>query len=194
IFRYPSPLMSQGIDLQVKPPSPTAELAAWFAEGVRAEIAELEKKGGEQRYELHAGHRVTGEQSHYAIYRFTLADNTLVPEDASGTIGVVGRQFKASVVARETSRVDVQIDGAEALGAFVARAILRIDDLGLLRKLTEILEVIASGAEPVSPLATSIFHPKLNGSMPFLVEIASGFGRSRDRLQTFLQVHLQCRA
>ena len=172
--------MSQGIDLQVKPPSPTAELAAWFAEGVRAEIAELEKKGGEQRYELHAGHRVTGEQSHYAIYRFTLADNTLVPEDASGTIDVVGRQFKASVVARETSRVDVQIDGAEALGAFVARAILRIDDLGLLRKLTEILEAIASGAEPVSPLTTAIFHPKPNGAFKVPLPAIPALDRDRE--------------
>ena len=37
----------------------------------------------------------------YTIYRFTLADNTLVPEDASGTLEVEGRQFKATVVAQE---------------------------------------------------------------------------------------------
>ena len=152
------------MDFKAKPPSTTAELAAWFAEAVKAEIAELEKKGGEQRYELHAGQRVTSEGSPSVIYRFTLADSTLVPEDASGTIDIVGRQFKASVIARETSRVDVQIDGAEALGAFVARAILRVDDLGLLRKLAEVLEAVASGTELVSPLTTSIFHPKLNGA------------------------------
>ena len=140
------------------------KLAAWFAEAVRAELTELEKKGSDQRYELHAGQRVTPEKSPYAIYRFVLADNTLVPEDSSGTIEVEGRQFKASVVAHETSRVDVQIDDAEALGAFVARAILRVDDLALLRKLAEVLEAVASGSEPVSPLTTGIFHPKSNGA------------------------------
>ena len=146
----------------VAPPQEPRALAKWFAEAVRAELAELERKGGEQRYELHGGQRVTPEKSPYTIYRFTLADNMLVPEDASGTIDVDGRQFKASVVAQDTSRVDVQIDGAEALAAFVARAILRVDDLGLLRKLAEVLEAVASGNESVSPLTTAIFHPKLN--------------------------------
>jgi hypothetical protein len=54
-------------------PVDSRALACWFAEAVRAEIAELEKKGGEQRYELHAGQRVTPEKSPYIIYRFTLA-------------------------------------------------------------------------------------------------------------------------
>jgi hypothetical protein len=148
----------------VVPPLEAHKLAAWFAEGVRAELAELEKKGSDQRYELLAGQRVTPEKSPFAIYRFALADSTLVPEDASGTIEVEGRPFKATIVSQETSRVDVQIDGAEALGAFVARAILRVDDLTLLRKLAEVLEAVASGTEPVSPLATAIFHPKSNGA------------------------------
>jgi len=150
--------------MSVVPPLEAHKLAAWFAEAVRSELTELEKKGSDQRYELHAGHRITPEKSPYAIYRFVFADNTLVPEDSNGTIEVEGHQFKASVVAQETSRVDVQIDGAEALGAFVARAILRVDDLALLRKLAEVLEAVASGTEPVSPLTTAIFHPKSNGA------------------------------
>jgi len=144
-------------------PREAHQLGAWFAEAVRAELTELEKKGTEQRYEVHGGQRLTPEKSFYAIYRFTLADSTLVPEDASGTIEVEGRQFKASVVAQDTSRVDVQIDGAETLGTFVARAILSVDDLALLRKLAEVLEAVASGTEPVSPLAVGIFHPTSNG-------------------------------
>lgn len=145
------------------PDTPT-ELAAWFAEAVRAELAELEKKGGEQRYELHGGQRVTPEKSAYTVYRFTLADSTLVPEDASGTLEVEGRQFKATVVGQESSRLDVQVEAAEALGQFVPRALLRVDDLGLLRKLAEILEAVAAGTEAVSPLATAMFHPKSNGA------------------------------
>jgi len=36
-------------------PADTKELAAWFAEGVRAEIAALERNGGAQTYEIHSG-------------------------------------------------------------------------------------------------------------------------------------------
>lgn len=144
-------------------PSDSRALATWFAEGVRAELAELGKKGGEQRFELHAGQRVTPENAAYTIYRFTLADSTLVPEDASGTLDVEGRQFRATVVAQESSRVDVQVEAAEALGAFLARALLRVDDLGLLRKLAEVLDAVASGTETVSPLAPGMFHPESNG-------------------------------
>jgi len=170
--------------MSVVPPLDAHKLAAWFAEAVRAELTELEKKGSDQRYELHAGQRVTPEKSPYAIYRFVLADNTLVPEDSSGTIEVEGRQFKASVVAQETSRVDVQIDGAEVLGAFVARAILRVDDLALLRKLAEVLEAVASGTEPVSPLATAIFHPKSDGACKLPLPAMPGV---TDEQQTVLE-------
>lgn len=103
-------------------PTSSPKLAAWFAEAIRAEIAELEKKGGEQRFELHAGQRVSRDKSAHSIFRFTLADSTLVPEDASGTLDVDGRQFKATVVAQESGRVDVQVEGAESLGTFIARA------------------------------------------------------------------------
>lgn len=148
----------------VSPPVDAHALAAWFAEAVRAELAELEKKGGEQRYELHAGQRVTPEKAPYTIYRFTLADTTLVPEDASGTLETEGRQFKATVVAQESSRVEVQVEAAEALGPFVARALLRVDDLGLLRKLAEALDAVASGTEAISPLTVGMFHPQSNGA------------------------------
>jgi len=138
----------------------THALAAWFAEAVRAEVAELEKKGGEQRFELHAGQRVTPEKSPYTVYRFTLADSMLVPEDANGTLEVDGRQFKATVVAQELSCVNVQVEAAEALSPFVARALLRLDDMGLLRKLADALDAVASGTETVSPLVVSMFHPR----------------------------------
>lgn len=148
----------------VAPPVEVHALAAWFAEAVHAELSELGKKGGEQRYELHAGQRITPEKSPYTIYRFILADNTLVPEDASGTLEIESRQFKATIVSQESSHIDVQIEAAETLGQFVSRALLRVDDLGLLRKLAEALETVASGTEPVSPLMTGMFHPKSNAA------------------------------
>jgi hypothetical protein len=36
-------------------PQEPGALAAWFAEGVRAELAALEKIGGSQIYEVHSG-------------------------------------------------------------------------------------------------------------------------------------------
>jgi hypothetical protein len=146
-------------------PVDSRALAGWFAEAVRAEIAELEKKGGEQRYELHAGQRVTPEKSPFTIYRFILADSTLVPEDASGTLELEGRQqFKATVVAQNSNRVDVQLEAAEALGPHITRALLRVDDLGLLHKLADALDAVATGTEAVSALTTGMFHPKSNGA------------------------------
>lgn len=145
-------------------PVDSQALASWFAEGVRAELAELERKGGEQRYELHAGQRVTPEGSQYTIYRFTLADSTLVPEDSSGTLETDGHQFKATVVAQESDRIDVQLDAAEALDPHVARALLRVDDLGLLRKLADALDSVAAGNESTSALSAGMFHPESNGA------------------------------
>jgi len=138
-------------------------LATWFADAVRAEISAIEKKGGGQRFELYSGHRLTAEESQYAVYRFALADDTLLPEDASGTIDVNGGQYKATVVSQETNQIDIQIAGAESLGSFIARGLLRVDDLGLLRKLADALDAVSRGTRCISPLATSIFHPKLNG-------------------------------
>lgn len=173
--------------MSVVPPLEADKLAAWFAEAVRAELTELEKKESDQCYELHAGQRVTPEKSPYAIYRFVLADSTLVPEDSRGTIEVEGRQLKVSVVAQEASRVDVQIDGAEALGAFVARAILHVDDLVLLRKLAEVLEAVASGTEPVSPLTTAIFHPISNGTCKLPLPATEALDRVTGEQRTVLE-------
>jgi hypothetical protein len=117
------------------PPQEVHALATWFAAAVRLELTELEKKGGDRRYELLSGRRVTAENSLCIIYRFTLAESTLVPEDASGTLEIQGRQIKAKVNAQETNQIDVEIDGANEFGPFVSRAILCIDDLGLLRRL-----------------------------------------------------------
>ncbi|SPE29785.1 hypothetical protein SBA6_1160021 [Candidatus Sulfopaludibacter sp. SbA6] len=149
----------------VVPPKKTDELAAWFAEAVRAELAELEKTGSDQRYELLSGQRVESLHAIYAIYRFVLADRTRVPEDANGTIEVEGRQFKASIVAQEGDRVKVQIDGAAGLGDRIGRAILHVDDLSLLRRLAELLEAVSAGTEPASHFSADIFHPKSNRAL-----------------------------
>lgn len=145
------------------PPRRPDELAAWFAEAVRAELAQLEKTESDQSYELLSGRQRL--KSPYVIYQFALADKTLVPEDASGTIEIEGRKFQASVVAQEGDWVDVQIDGALELGAFIVRALLRVDDLSLMRKLAELLEAVAAGTEPASHLSSEMFHPRSDGAL-----------------------------
>ncbi|MDD4051433.1 MAG: AAA domain-containing protein [candidate division Zixibacteria bacterium] len=148
---------------EIAPPSELKALATWFAEAVQAEVSELEKKGREQRYELHSGQRITPENSPFTIYRFLLADNTLVPEDASAVLDVAGRLYNATIVSQSSGWLEVQVVTDSMLGQFVPRALLRVDDLGLLRKLIETLESLALGAEPVSPLMISMFHPNPNG-------------------------------
>ena len=97
------------------------------------------------------------------------------------------KQDKATVVAQESSHVDVQIEDAEALGPFVARALLRVDDLGLLRKLADALDAVASGTETVSPLAAGMFHPKSNGAcrapLPALPALDRVTGEQRSVLE-----------
>ena len=144
---------------QSQPPTEPRELAAWFAEGVRSEIQELERKGGEARYEVLSGRRLQGGTTVDPIFRFSLADAALVPEDSSGTLDVNGRQYAAKVLLQNGNQIDVQIEAGETLGEFIARAILRVDDVGLLRKLAEALDLVSGGQESVSPLCASFLHP-----------------------------------
>jgi len=166
------------------PPLKADALAAWFAEAVRAELAELEQTGSDQRYELLSGQHL---KSLYPIYRFMLADKARVPEDASGMIEVEGRRFNATVVAQEGGRIDVQIDGAAELLEYITRAILHIDDLSLMRKLAELLEAISAGTEPASRFSTEIFHPKSSGasrvSLPDVPTLNRLTGEQRDVLE-----------
>ncbi len=69
-----------------RPPRDSSALAAWFAEGVRQEVATLEKDGTTQNYEVLSGKAIQITGPTQAIFEFIIADGTLIPEDATGRL------------------------------------------------------------------------------------------------------------
>jgi hypothetical protein len=55
-----------------RPPADASSLAAWFAEGVRAELTALEKDGGSQSYEVLAGKLIEKRGQTQAIFQFII--------------------------------------------------------------------------------------------------------------------------
>jgi|SRR5882724_11492905 len=88
-------------DLNDELPANTAELAAWFAEGVRSEITALEKDGKSQRYELLAGRLIESKRVDQVIFQFTIADGTRIPEDASGQLKTATDEYSATVIGQQ---------------------------------------------------------------------------------------------
>lgn len=153
---------SEAPDLPLEP----GALARWFAEGVRAELAALDKEGGAQTYELLAGQLVEATGATGGIVQFLVADGSRIPEDATGTLKAGREEYDASVVAQEANRIVLQLDGRAAVPVGIPRAIFTVDDTALLRKLAEILEELAATPETIGPLAASVFHPS-HGSIGF---------------------------
>lgn len=139
-------------------PNETAALAAWFAEGVRGELAALEKKGGEQQYEVLSGKLVENIGATQAIFQFIIADGTRLPEDASGRLKTSDEEYSATVIGQQANLVHVQIEGKTPLPPGIPRAVLIVDDTALLRRLAEVLERTVT-TSAISPLATTVFHP-----------------------------------
>jgi len=166
--RRPAPAFeastSSGQTLGVqKPPVPTRDLARWFSEAVHAEIDALEQDSREQRIELLNGELVSSDDSPYAIYQFEIADGSGAPEDARATIEIDGEYFIALVVALDNGGIHLQLEGAEKIGPYIARCILRIDDLHLLRSMAEALEKTVAGNDEGLPLSSAIYHPPEHG-------------------------------
>jgi len=138
-------------------PHDPGPLAAWFAEAVRTELAALEKAASAQIYEVLSG-TFQGAVGAQAIFEFIVTDATRIPEDASGRLKIGDQEYAASVIGQEADRIRVLIDMRTPPTA-IPRALLRIDDTGLLRKLAEVLETIAANPAGTSSLAATIFHP-----------------------------------
>jgi len=81
-----------------RPPADASSLAAWFAEGVRAELTALEKDGGSQSYEVQAGKLVEKRGQTQAIFQFIIADGTRIPEEASGKLKTATDEFLVTVI------------------------------------------------------------------------------------------------
>lgn len=141
------------------PPKEPAGLASWFQEGVDAEIAQLEKAGGSQSYELLTGKRLEVTGPTEAIYLFIIADGTRLPEDAEGRLKALGTEFRASVINQQANRVQVLLDGDVPPPVGITNAVLVVDDTALLRRLAERLQECASTPSLIGMLATVPFHP-----------------------------------
>lgn len=142
-----------------RPPQEAGALAAWFVEGLRSELAALEKDGGAQSYELLSGKLIETTGSTQAVYQFILADGTLIPEDATGKLKTAGAEFNATVLGQRADRLQVQIEGSAPLPSGIPRAILVVDETALLRRLAEVLEKVVATPSAVGPLGTLVFHP-----------------------------------
>jgi len=148
------------------PPKSPGELAAWFQGGVEAEIAQLEKAGGSQNYELLSGRRLEVTGPAEAIYQFIIADGTRIPEDAEGRLKALGTEFRASVISQQANRVQVLLEAEVATPAGITNGVLVVDDTALLRRLAQELEEFAKAPSLIGPLAVTPFHP-LTASVGF---------------------------
>jgi hypothetical protein len=171
-------------DLQ--PPKERDALAGWFAEAVRAELAELEKNGGSQRYEVHSGKLIESKGPNQGIMVFVIADGTRLPEEASGRLKTENGEFTVSVVGQNGNILHLNVEG-RILPESIYFAQLIIDDTALPRKLAEVLEECSENAETISPLAISVFHPQMASinanKLPDILELVDISGQIRNVLE-----------
>jgi len=144
------------------PPTDARSLAKWFAEGVRPELAALEKekKGSSQSYELLSGRLVDKRGPNEGIYQFIIADGTRIPEESEGRLITANEEYAVTVIGQLADRIDLSVQ-AQALPPGIQRAMLIIDDTALLRKLAEALEEISENRELSASLAVAAFHPRM---------------------------------
>ena len=129
-----------------------------FISAIDAEIAEIEKAGREQTYELLSGQR--DEKSTGTLYVFVLADALRLPEDASGTLKVEGRDIGAMVVSVEGNRIWLLLEAVDELPAYLPSARLVINETDLLRRLKEKIEGLRSAGDyGLAPLVFGLSPP-----------------------------------
>ena len=141
-------------------PTASSELAAWFAEAVRTEIAALEKTAKRRRVELLAGRRRQSTAQDRTLFDFELADPGTLPEDASGTVEFDGQTVGAVVVSQHGNVVVLEIEGPDPSWDRISRALLSLDDTGLLRRLAEALDQVAAAPSDSDSIEVAVFHPE----------------------------------
>ncbi len=109
-----------------------------FVSAIDAEIALLEKENRDQSYELLSGER--DEKSTGGLYVFVLADALRLPEEASGTLKVDGRDISAMVYSQEGNRIWLLLESFELLPEYLPRATLVLNETQLLKRLKEKIE------------------------------------------------------
>lgn len=140
------------------PPRDPVELASWFAEAVRVEIAELEKQDSSRSHEVLSGVLVQSTSPDTAQYRFVLADGMRLPEEASGRLKTSSDEYAATVIGQQADRIELKVTSQTILPSNIPRGQLKIDDTALLRKLADVLESHAVNEQPAGALAAAVFH------------------------------------
>jgi len=141
-------------------PSGEMALAHWFAEAVNAEIQELEKSGGEEKYELSSGVLITNTNPTEAIFEFALiAGGTRIPEDSSGKLKTENAEFAAYIISLVGEKVTLKLSGKN-IPLNIYRAELVVDEIGLLRRLYETLENPSENGFVFNRFGALAFHPQ----------------------------------
>lgn len=138
-------------------PAESKALAAWFAEGVRAELAALERDGGAQTYEVHSGKLLESKGPKQGVFAFIIADGTRIPEDSNGRLKADDVEFSATVTSQQGNIIHLYLEG-ETIPSGIHWAKLIIDDTALLRRLAEVLEDHSKNSAGLSSLSTTVFH------------------------------------
>jgi len=174
------------MSFDLQPPQEMVALANWFAEGVRAELHELERKGGTQVYELHSGRLIESKGPNQGIFAFLIADGTRIPEDATGRLKSEDNEFSVSVIGQQGNIIHLHVEG-KTLPPGIHWARLIIDDTALLRKLAEVLKECSENSTNLSSLAISVFHPSMasiySNSLPDTPELVQISGELRNVLE-----------
>ena len=146
------------------------ELLTEFASAIDAEIGLLEKENREQAYELLSRQRAEGSTG--TLYIFILADALRLPEDASGTLRVDGRDVSAMVVSQEGNRIWLLLESVDPLPDYIPSARLVVNETDLLKRLKEQIEALRSRSE--FGLGTKVFgfEPSVTGSAEPTVKAA----------------------
>jgi len=178
--------MSEIFESNLRPPINLRELAAWFAEAVRAELKALEKDGGSRVYEVHSGKLIESKGPNQGIMVFLIADGTRIPEDASGRLKTKDGEFTVTVIGQQGNILHLNVEG-EILPESIHFAKLIVDDTALLRRLVEVLDECSDDIKKVSPLAASVFHPSManiqRSKLPYTSEFVDISGQLRDVLE-----------
>jgi hypothetical protein len=141
-------------------PSSAPEIARWFVEPLQAEIVELEKIGGNQRHELLHGRFVRRVSPEETIIEFKLASGDIrIPEDASGKLKTQSQEFPVEVVSVHVDLIHLRLQGS-SIPDEISRAELVIDEIGLLRRLVNVLSDPTNHGFTLGDLSHKVFHPE----------------------------------
>jgi hypothetical protein len=151
-----------------------------FASAIDAEIALIEKENRDQSYELFSGQRE--EKSTGTLYIFVLSDTLRLPEEATGTLKIDGRNINAMVVSQEGNRIWLLLESLEPLPQYIQSARLVIEETVLLKRLKEKIETLKATSE--FGLASKVFgfEPAITDSATLMTNFGERLGEQGRRV------------